>query len=364
MRLTSHTRERIFNALLKLKALAFIELAQEKVTITFEGKQFLGELPVIALRPRTPYAAFFSLLVQTSLAESLRLKRFCRDRFTGARAVTQWGLRNGAQARDIALEVWKGKVAPIIRFRAPTLVLILARLARVYRTRAEAVANVLANWRTQSEALLRKAKKASCLSPNAKLAGLSRLVIFASAVLLIALSTAGGVALLSGKRAESTREALIMSPRESDIIWFYEEQNHPKQSIFVKRNFSGATWIEGISIRGENTSNQSLTAVQAALISDTGEELELAVSTESQQTRADAQDVPSKSEFTLEYGFHPDVSGKQAGMPAEQFLSKYGGMIFKFRYTMPGVQRTLIDYFSPSRLKTELAEAKSGGASQ
>ncbi len=376
----SHTRELIFNALLKLQALVFIQFAQEKIAITDEGRRFLDELPVVALRPRTPYATFLSTLVRTSLAQSPRLTRSCQDRLAGARAVTQWGLPNGARVRDIALEVWQRKVAPIIWSRATTLIHILRRLATVCRTRAKPAAIVLANWRTQSGALLRKAGKASRLSPNAKLAGLSRLVIFAGALLLVALSTAGGVALLSGNRAESSRESLIVSSREapmssreapivssreSPIVWFYDGQDRPKRSIFVTRKFSGATWIDGLAIRGENTSNQPLTAVQGTIKSDTGQEIKLSVSAAgSQQTKADAHDVLSGSEFTLEYGFHPDASGQQAGMPAEEFLSKNGGMIFKFSYTVAGVQTALIEYFSPSKLKTQLVDAESAESSQ
>jgi hypothetical protein len=128
---------------------------------------------------------------------------------------------------------------------------------------------------------------------------------------------------------------------------------------------SGTTWIEGISIRGENTSNQTLTAVQATLKSDTGNEMELTVSAVgSQQTQGDAHDVLSGSEFTLEYGFKPDTPGQQAGMPAEEFLSKHGGMIFKVRYTVPGGQRTLIEYFSTSKLKAQLVNASNAEQSQ
>ena len=118
--------------------------------------------------------------------------------------------------------------------------------------------------------------------------------------MLIALSTAGSVALLSGKRIESAREAAIASSGASPLVWFYDVRNHPKRSIFVKRNFSGATRIEGISIRGENASDQFLTAVQATLISDTGKEMKLTVSAAgSRRAQADAYDVPSRSEFSL-----------------------------------------------------------------
>jgi len=367
----SHTRELVFNALLKLKALVFIEFAQEKIAITDEGRRFLDELPVVALRPRTPYATLLTTRVPTSLAQSPRLKQSCQDRLARARAVPQWGFANSAGVGDVALEVRQRKVAPIIWSRATTLIHILRRLATVCRTRAKPAAIVLVNWRTQSGALLRKAGKASRLSPNAKLAGLSRLVIFASALLLIALSTAGGVALFSGNRAESSREAPMSSreapinSRESPIVWFYDGQDRIKRSIFVTHKFFGATWIDGLAIRGENTSNQLLTAVQGTIKSDAGQEIKLSVSgAGSQQTKADAHDVLSRSEFTLEYGFHPDASGQQAGMPAEEFLSKNGGMIFKFSYTVAGVQTALIEYFSPSKLKTQLVDAESAESSQ
>jgi len=87
-----------------------------------------------------------------------------------------------------------------------------ARLARACRTRAKAWAIVLENWRRQSGALLWKVTKATGLPANAKLAD-RRLqwVIFGGALLVLALSTAGGVAFLSGKRAESSRGAPTVS---------------------------------------------------------------------------------------------------------------------------------------------------------
>jgi hypothetical protein len=163
----------------------------------------------------------------------------------------------------------------------------------------------------------------------------------------------------------SSPEAPIVSSRESPVVWFYDRQDRPKRSIFVTRKFSGATWIDGLAIRGENTSNQPLTAVQGTIKSDTGQEIKLSVSAAgSQQTKANAHDVLSGSEFSLEYGFHPGASGQQVGMPAEEFLSKNGGMIFKFSYTVAGVQTALIEYFSPSKLKTQLVDAESAESSQ
>ena len=365
----AHTRELIYGTLLKLKERSFIQLDYAQIAITDKGRRFLDELPVVAVGPDgrsvktskswsdsfealingalralpwTHYIGLSSEFAPTLLARCIpRLDRFCRDRFAGTGAVMQRTfLTNSVRARYVALEFWKRKVASTVGSRAATLVLILARLATVCRRHTEAAANVN------------------------RPAGVSRLVIFAGFVLLIALSTAGAVVFLSGKRAESTQASIVRS-RASPVVWFFDEQDRPKQSIFVKRDFSGATWIEGISIRGANTSNQPLTAVQATLISDMGEEIELTLrAAGGRQAQVDVHDVPSESEFTLEHGFELDASAQRAGMPAEQFLSKYGGMIFRMRYSVAGVQGTLIDYFSPSRLKTDVVEAKSAEASQ
>jgi hypothetical protein len=360
---TPHRRKLVGDALLKLKGFAFIRFTQEQIAVTDEGRRFLSELELIASRRDdrsvktaeinrelqaqlgTRYIALLREYASNLLARYIpRIKRSCQDRLAGA---GHGFLMNGVRARDIALEVWEGKVTPII----------LTRFSRVCCKSAQATANSLVNWQTQIGAALWKNGKVSWLSLNNKLAGLSRLAIVVG-VLLVALSAAGSVALLSGNRAESKPETSTVSLREPPIVWFYDGQDHPQQSIFVKRNFSGATWIEGISIRGENKSNQSLTAVQATLISDSGEQIELTVrATGGQQAQADAPNVPSGSEFSLEYGFHSDASGRQTGMAAEEFLSKYGGMIFRLGYTVPGAQRTLLEYFSPSRLKAQLADA-------
>lgn len=116
---------------------------------------------------------------------------------------------------------------------------------------------------------------------------------------------------------------------------------------------------------GENTSNQTLTGVQGGIKLDTGKEIKLSVSVAgSQQKLVDTQDVPSGSKFTLESAFYPNSSGRQTGIPAEEFLSKYGGMIFRFSYTVADVQTTLIEYFSRPRLKAQLADIESAERSQ
>jgi murein L,D-transpeptidase YcbB/YkuD len=201
----SHRRELIFNALLKLKALAFIELTQEQIAITDEGRRFLDELPVVASRTRRPYAVFSSALARTLLAEFTRLERFCQDGLARIHAVMQRDFQmHGDRARGIALQLWKREVAPVIGSTATTLGQMLGRLASMCRTRAETWASVLGNWRGQTGALLWKAAKASGLPPNAKL-GRRQGVVFGGALLVVAFSTAGGVAFLSGKPAESSQ---------------------------------------------------------------------------------------------------------------------------------------------------------------
>jgi hypothetical protein len=367
---TPHRRTLIDEALLKLKRFSFIRCTQEQIAITDEGRRFLSQLELVASRrhdrsaktveisrerqapPGTHYIVLLREFAPNLLARCIpRVKRFCQDRLAGA--VTLDGfLMDSVRAR------WKGKVARIVRPRALTLVLVMTRSARICCKSAQATANNLVNWQSQRGGALWKKGKASWSTLDNKLAGLSPLTIVAGAVLLVALPAAGSVALLSGNRAESKQEAPAVSLREPPLVWFYDGQDHPKQSIFVKRNFSGATWIEGISISGENKSNQSLTAVQATLISDSGEQIELTVrATGRQQADADAPNVPSGSAFSLEHGFHSDGSSHLTGMSAEEFLSNYGGMIFRMRYTVAGVQRTLIDYLSLSRLKAQLTDA-------
>jgi hypothetical protein len=381
---TSHTRELICSALLKLKELAFIEFAAEQIAITEEGRRFLAESPVVALRQHENRAVETGetksdVSTQPPLqsrawtrgttllaAYGPQLAQFCRDRLTGARAATRLFKMNGGKAQDISLQMWKRKVAPMIRTGVATLVRMLARLSRVCRSRAEASAIALGNWRSQVGAMLSKAAKASCLPPNAELAGfdLSPWVIFAGALLLVcsAFAIAGGVVFLSDKRTEVSPAREVAS-RESPIVWLFERQDRPGRSIFVTRKLAGATWIEGFAIRAENASNQALTAVQGALKTDSGEEIKLSMA-QSQGKQVDAQDVASGSKFTLESAFHPDTAGQQTGMPAEEFLSKYGGMIFRFSYTAGGIQTTLIEYFSTSKLRAQLADIESAKRSE
>jgi L,D-transpeptidase YcbB len=198
----SHVRDLISNALLKLEALALIQFSQKQIAITDEGRRFLDGLPVDPSPPRKASVAFLRATLPTLLAEHApRLKRFRNDASTKIRALTLRGFQTGARARDIALEIWKRKVAPIVRPGATTLVHTLTRLATVCRSGLENSTIVLAKWRRQSSILLSKAAKASGFPPNAKLAGHNLSVVFGGALLLAALATAGTMVFLSADRA-------------------------------------------------------------------------------------------------------------------------------------------------------------------
>jgi hypothetical protein len=211
-------------------------------------------------------------------------------------------------------------------------------------------------------ARLPKVTGASGLLPDIKFAGFdSRSINYAGALLLVcgALSIAGGVLFLSSERANSSRAEEASrnrtgSPRVSPIVWFHDGQNRLVRSIFVTRRLEGAAWIEGLAIRGENASDQTLTGLQGTIKTDSGEQISLSVTTEDSQGKwADAADVPSGSKFTLKAAANP--YGTQKGIPAEEILSKHGGMIVRVSYAVVGVQTTLIEYFSTSKLRAQLA---------
>lgn len=400
----SHTRELVHSALLKLKALAFIHFAKERIAITDEGRRCLEDLPVVTLRQcgrsaeardskadhqvATDYgeqdgiksttkakvtqpcvssfsqlqarlwtrcSALLRVLVTTLRPEyAPRLKRFCQDRLAQvSAAIPQVCKMAVGRAWDTSLHVWRYKVAPKIRSGATTLVHVRVHFAKVF-------------CRTWEPMRLLAVAGANWLLPDFKFAGfdLSRSINYAGALLLVcgALSVAGGVVFLSSERANSSRaeEAFVSGnhvggSRVPLIVWLHDGQGRLGQSIFVTRRLAGSAWIEGLALRGENASNQTLTGLQGAIKTDSGEEIRLGVNTEGNQGNwADAQDVPSGSKFTLKSSLNPD--GTQTGMPAEEFLSKYGGMIFRVSYAVAGVQTTLIEYISTTKLRAQLAD--------
>ena len=351
-------RELVGGALQKLRRLGFVRLNQTQIDLTDEGRRFLRELPAAALRlderssstsavrgdtaPSTlqtrAWARFIALLarypagalVRRIQTRSFRSTKLC-SKFGSATSLRKW--------RRLPIDAVK-------------------HLAEVSGARARTLAVVSADWITKSRALPLKLWQSGYPSINAKLSGLSPVVILAGGLLAVALSTAGGVALLSTKHPENSAE-LTKHPensRESPISWSYDGQDPLKRSIFVTRVSDGTTWIEGLSIRGENKSSQTLTGVQGIVKWDSGERMNLTVSVAgSQGTGPDAQIVPAGDEFTLGYEFQSDGSDQQPGVPAKAFLAANGGVIFKVRYKVADVQTTLIEYLSPSRLKSQFS---------
>jgi len=403
----SHTRELVNSALLKLKALAFIEFSREHIAITDEGNRCLEGLPVVTLRQRgrsaevrdtkadhqvatdhdkqdgnkrtakakvtQPFVSSLSqmparlwapyhhvllrMLVTTLRSEyAQRLKQFCQDRLTQVGvALPRVCKMTVGRACDCLLYVRKRKIVPMIWSGATALVQV--QVAKAFSCALEGTG------KSKIGARLAKVTGANGLLPGIKFAGFdSRSINYAGALLLVcgALSIAGGVLFLfseraSSSRAEETSRNRTGSSRVSPIVWLHDGQDRLGRSIFVTRRLEGAAWIEGLAIRGENTSGQTLIGLQGAIKTDSGEQISLSVTTEDGQGKwADAEDVPSGSKFTLKAAANPN--GTQKGIPAEEFLSKHGGMIFRVSYAVAGVQTTLIEYFSTSKLRAQLTD--------
>ena len=412
----AHTRELVHSALLKLKALACIEVAEDRIAITDQGRKCLNDLPVVTLRQRgrsaearetkadhrfatdygkqdavtsttkakahpcvsslsqlpgrpwTRYSALLMVLATALRAEyAPRLKRFCEEHLTQVGvAMPRVCKTTIGGAWDTSLYIWKLKVAPMISSGAIVLVYVLVQLANAFSRAWKPVRLFEGTGEGKIGARLLKFPGAKGMLPDVKLAAfdLSRSTHCAGALLIAcgALSIAGGVVFLCSESANSSRaEGAFLSdkragnPRASPIVWLHDGQDRLGRSIFVTRRLAGTAWIEGLAIRGENASGKTLTGLQGAIKTDSGDEMKLDINTERSQGKwADAEDVPSGSKFTLKSALEPDAA--QKGMPAEEFLSKYGGMIFRVSYVVAGVQTTLIEYFSTSKLRAQLAD--------
>jgi hypothetical protein len=225
--------------------------------------------------------------------------------------------------------------------------------------------------RLENSAVLRETLPGQTGASLSKVAKLAGQLLHAKPHVLVfllvcgALSLAGGVVLSSGKSADRSRarEGVLLSTnpvqhsRESPIVWLHDGKD-PLGSILVTRKLDGATVIEGLAIKGENASDQTLAGLEGVIKTDSGEELKLRVRAEgSEGNRIDAEDVPAGAKFTLESEFQLDAAGEKAGMSAEDFLSKYGGLILRVNCTLGSVQTTLIEYFSTSQLRAQLADA-------
>jgi hypothetical protein len=246
-----------------------------------------------------------------------RLKRLCGHRLAEARAM--WPF------------------VAVVEAGATALPPRLTGLAGICRRRGEACLGAMARWGPQAGAKLQK------LRPQ--FAGLerTRLLMVGSALLAVAaLAVAGGAVLLS--RGQATRASRF------PVVWQLDRANRP---IFVTGMAGKDVWVKGIAIRGENISNETLTAVGGVLKPDlSNAEINLSVDVAGD---AAAAEIPPGT-FTLNYAFPQTAPGQQLGISAKEFLSTYGGMIFTFHYTQLGHETTRIEYLSPSMLKAQLAE--------
>lgn len=392
-----HTRQLVHSALLKLKALALIEVSQEHIAITDEGRGCLRALPVVIPRQvptadckqdgfkRSAKAELTELWVSSRpqlqtrfrtrhdallrvLATTLRTQQgpwlkwfFAQTRLAEFRTAMQPAYQIFHRAWGTSLRVWKLKVAPAVR------TLVCVTMQRVKSFQAQVASNAtIGGPDGKIEAQLSNAAWVYSLLRDAKLAAFrfNRSINHVGALLLVfgALSIASGIIFLSGEWANNSNSENTFlsgggagSSRTSPIVWVHERYDRLGRSIFATRRLAGATWIEGLAITGENASEQMLTGVQGTIKMDSGEEIQLNVSTEGSQGKwIDAQDVSPGSKFVLKSALFPDNA--QTEMPAEEFLSKHGGMIFRVSYAIAGVQTTLIEYFSISKLRAQLSD--------
>ena len=192
------------DALLRLKALGFIESTKEQISITDAGGRFLDELPINPASIGAPYAAFLSTHVTPSLAEhTALLKRLCQHYLAQAYALTRRGLpKKDHRAPTIASVLRR---APLIASRATTHMLRHANTSNI----------IVRNWLRQIRASLWKSPGAGLIL-KPKFTGRSQWVIFSGALLVVALIAAAGFAFLSGKR---------VAPPVIDTV--YRASSHP-----------------------------------------------------------------------------------------------------------------------------------------
>ena len=194
----SPTRHLILEALLKLKGLGLIRSTDEQIGITDAGKRFLAKLPVEPLSAVAPNTVFFAIPVkQTSRLEFQALKRSCREYAVTAHEVI-WREFHKIYARTRG--IWK--IALAIAPRATSL---FQALEKMWRKRAKVSGTFLSTARRYVELLLGKAAGMSKPAPETVFANRRRKIIFGGTLLVVALSTVGGLAFLLTIDTESSR---------------------------------------------------------------------------------------------------------------------------------------------------------------
>ena len=132
------------------------------------------------------------------------------------------------------------------------------------------------------------------------------------------------------------------------IDWLFDKPGG--KSVLALSDFGNGVVVTGLSIDGINMSDLPLTQIRAIVKPDkSSDRIELILSLPEQ--RSSGGTVPPGTRFSLVYRLpeHPN------GVPIDAFLAKIGGMVFTFKYTLGGKQRTLITHLPEATIKGQVA---------
>jgi hypothetical protein len=207
-----------------------------------------------------------------------------------------------------------------------------------------------------------RAENALSLWARARGTNLSQMLIIAGTLLLVCggLMLGGGLILRAG-----TAEPNVADP----IAWGFEAADRPltNRVVFTLSGTPQSFRINGLLIRGENTSDRPLNAVEGVIKPDVARpEFKLVLDPGVPAPQAESPGVadvevtasipgdtiPAQAPFNLVFAFPGD------GLSAEEFFEDYGGLTLNVRYEADGKQRAIIQYLSPEMLKAQLAEVQ------
>jgi hypothetical protein len=196
---------------------------------------------------------------------------------------------------------------------------------------------------------------------------LSQMLIIAGTLFLICggLMLGGGLILRAGTPAPVATS--------DGIVWFFEQKGLPiaERSVFAFAGTPEGVRVTGLSISGENQSDQPMTSV-TGLIKPDGDrpELMLAISIDMPGGEASVVQspevhvaepladgiIPPHARFKLTFPFPVEPANGEHGVTAEEVLATFGGLMLKIHYDYEGKQKAFMQYLSPSMLKDQLAE--------
>lgn len=188
---------------------------------------------------------------------------------------------------------------------------------------------------------------------------LSQMLIIAGALLLVsgALMLGGGLLLRGGKPLVAT--ASTAEP----IAWLFEHGNLAldERSVFTFTTTQDGPRITGFAIGGVNMSEQELEAVVSVIKPDhQAKDIQLAMRVIPSDDQAGETKtferglpgtIPPQAQFALLFTFPED-----GGIAPDQVLPAFGGVMLKVRYDVAGVEKSFIQYLTPSFLEQQLGE--------